>query len=229
MKKLLVIALALTLTVACNQNTSKKTEQTAEPVATTPKETPDLTNYGITAGENPTGLTTGQKVPDVTLHFENGAQKKLSELYGGQPLVVFFYRGYWCPFCSKYLSEMATQAKKLEYTGAKLIAITPETYENVQKAKDASQATFDIVSDKDGAIMKAFKVNFDVTEDYQGKLKKGLDVTLQKDNATGEAVLPIPATYVIDKTGTIVYSFNNPDYKERAPIEEILQHIPANN
>lgn len=225
MKKVFVGIMAVTFIMACNEPAPKKTEKSE--TTTSKEEKPDLTGYGITSGENPSGLTTGVQAPDVALTFQNGDQKTLRELYSEQPLVVFFYRGYWCPYCSKYLSEIATQAKKLEAAGARLIAITPETYTNVDKAKDASKATFDIVSDTTGEVMKAFKVEFDVTEDYQEKIKNGLNISLALDNASGDAILPIPATYVIDKTGKIVYSFNNPDYRLRAPIDEILKHIPS--
>lgn len=230
MKKLLCSISAIVLLASCNETpkTTNPEKQEKEPNTEVVKDTtPTLTQYGIVEGENPLGLTVGEKAPDVTLTFENGTTLNLQELASKQPLVVFFYRGYWCPYCSKYLTEMATEAKELELAGAKLIAITPESYENVAKTKSNTQATFDIVSDIDGSIMKAFKVNFDVTDDYQGKLKKGLNTGLEDLNSSGEAVLPIPATYVIDTDGKITYSFTNPDYTERAPISEILNHIPA--
>ncbi|GLB52376.1 hypothetical protein NBRC110019_14160 [Neptunitalea chrysea] len=226
MKKLLSGMFAISLIIACN-NTTKKAEEPARESTKEPEtSTPDLTAYGIEQGGNPLGLPVNSIAPDVTLTFQDGNTKSLSELYKEQPLVVFFYRGYWCPYCSKYLSEMATEAQDLEMLGAKLIAVTPETYGNVNKTKLNSQATFDIVSDTSGDIMNAFKVNFDVTNDYQEKLKNGASLDLRDVNSSKEAILPIPATYVINQEGKIVYSFTNPDYKQRAPISEISKHIP---
>ena len=49
-----------------------------------------------------------------------------------------------------------------------------------------------------------------------------LKVSIAKNSAFGEAKLPVPATYVIDTDGTIIFSHFNPDYGKRASIDDIL-------
>ena len=40
-------------------------------------------------------------------------------------------------------------------------------------------------------------------------------------------VLPVPAVYMIDKSGKIVYSFVEADYKVRLPAEDLLAAASA--
>ncbi|MFI2742615.1 peroxiredoxin-like family protein [Zhouia sp. PK063] len=228
MKKIIYLLIVLMALISCKESTKQENKTPLETqkstIVTTDKY--DFTKFGITVGENPQGLQTGETAPNVNLKMEDGHILSLQSIYEKQPVVLFFYRGYWCPYCSQYLSTLATRAKELEEKGAKLIAITPESYKNITKTKDKTHANFTIVSDDNENIMKAFHVNFDVTQDYQNKLKQGLGTSLDSINTSGAAVLPIPATYVINKQGKIVYSFNNPNYTQRADIDEILSHIP---
>lgn len=232
MKKIVLCAISAFALFSCTETPKEKVQPVTETPTTETAKTEttkeDLSKFGIADNSSPQGLQKGETIPDVTFTLEDGSTTSLKSLYKQQPLVVFFYRGYWCPYCNQYLAQLAEKAKDLEITGAKLIAITPETYENAAKIKDNTHANFTIISDKDGSIMKAFKVAFDVTKDYQDKLEKH-NISFDSANASGEAVLPIPATYVIAQNGEITYSFNNPDYTMRAPIEEIFQNIPAKN
>jgi len=104
----------------------------------------------------------------------------------------------------------------------KLIAITPEGEEGMTETKDNSKATFTIVSDTDGSIVKAFDVDYKVTDVYVDKVNEMLKVSIPENNASGKAELPVPATYIINKEETIIYAHFDPDYKKRASIVDIL-------
>ena len=56
-------------------------------------------------------------------------------------------------------------------------------------------------------------------------LKFGLDLEKNQGNDSWE--LPVPATYVIDKEGNIVYSFLNVDYVQRAEPKDIIDALEA--
>jgi len=74
--------------------------------------------------------------------------------------------------------------------------------------------------------MKAFDVNYNVTNEYQSMIADKLNASIAETNATKEAVLPVPATYIIDTKGKIIYKQFNPNYKVRASIEDILNNLP---
>lgn len=186
----------------------------------------DYASFGMSDTYIPKGLNVGQSAPEITFLTSENKRVALSSYYEKQPIVIIFYRGYWCPVCNKHLSEFAEKAKQIEDAGAKLIAISSESYENVEKTIEQTGANFTIISDADGSIMKAFDVSYHVTDDYQAMIQTRLHASIKETNANKEADLPVPATFIIDKTGTIVYKQFNPNYKVRASVEDILNNLP---
>ncbi|AXG73375.1 AhpC/TSA family protein [Flavobacterium arcticum] len=225
-------AIVAALFTSCKTEKEKTTEEetvvTEEEMAMT-DEKPDYAGFGMDEADLPEGLNVGDTAPNITMTTDDNKKMKLADLYAEQPVVVIFYRAYWCPACEKHLSEFAEKAKDIEAKGVKLVAITPETYDNVDKTKKGTGANFTIISDTDGEIMKAFDVDYKVTESYQAMIGDKLNASVAETNATGKAVLPVPATYIIDTNGKIVYRQFNPDYKQRASVQEILDNVPASN
>lgn len=108
--------------------------------------------------------------------------------------------------------------------GATVVAISPETAENVGKTVSKSKANFPVISDNELSIMKDYKVNFSLDEVTVEKYKKyGIDFTVS--NGSNGANLPVPATYIIDIDGTIRYVFFNLDYRKRASVKDILDNL----
>ncbi len=224
MKKI-VLLLAVVSMVACknkevkSQVEEENSTEAVETVATA--DTIDYGKYGMQSDDAPKGLAKGSKAPVVDLTID-GEKIALADLYKDQKIAIIFYRGHWCPSCNKHLSEFTARAKDLEAKGVKLIAITPELQESIQKTKEKTGADFTIVSDVDGTLLAAFDVDYKVTDAYVDKVNEKLKISIAKNNAIGEAQLPVPATYVIDTDGIIVYSHFNPDYGKRASIDDIL-------
>lgn len=221
MKKLLFAMLITTVFISCKKEVKETQKEVviAEPSI-------DYANIGMDTTNIPKGLNVGNNAPEITFTTAENKKETLASYYGKQPVVVIFYRGYWCPVCNKHLTEFAQKAKKIEAAGAKLIAISSESYENVAKTKEQTGADFTIISDADGSIMKAFDVNFKVTNEYQAMIQDKLHASIAETNANKKPELPVPATFIIDKSGKIVYKQFNPDYKIRASVEDILNNLP---
>lgn len=221
--KRLLLVLALFSIIACKNKAAEpaeeKVEETVEAVEEAPKI--DYASYGMKTTDAPKGLTKGAKAPEVNLSID-GNQIALADLYKEQNVAIIFYRGFWCPACNKHLSEFATRAKELEDKGVKLIAITPEAQDGIAKTKEKTKANFTIVSDADGSLQKAFDVDYGVTDAYTSKVQEKLNVALAENNANGKAELPVPATYVINTAGEIVFAHFDPNYSKRASIDDIL-------
>lgn len=221
MKKLLFAMLITTVFISCKKEVKETQKEvvTAEPSI-------DYASIGMDTTSIPKGLNVGDKAPEITFTTAENKKETLASYYSKQAVVVIFYRGYWCPVCNKHLTEFAQKAKEIEAAGAKLIAITSESYDNVAKTKEQTGANFTIISDADGSIRKAFDVNFKVTEEYQSMIQDKLKASIAETNANKQAELPVPATFIIDKSGKIVYKQFNPDYKIRASVGEILNNLP---
>jgi peroxiredoxin len=108
--------------------------------------------------------------------------------------------------------------------GAYVIGVTPEAGENITKTVEKTHASFSIVQDKGYAIMKAYDVNYTVDPNLYAKLK-GFGVDLEKGNGNTDHVLPVPATYVINSSGKIVFVHFDKDYTKRPSVSLIAKNL----
>jgi peroxiredoxin len=74
--------------------------------------------------------------------------------------VLVFFRGDWCPFCQSYLRELNGDFRsKIEAQGGRLVAITSQSDEAAQGAKEAWGLDFDVISDPSTDLAQQFNVN----------------------------------------------------------------------
>lgn len=187
-----------------------------------------LSTISIALAQNetiyPDGLKVGDMAPDFSAKDQNGRTISLKQSLKKGSVVIFFYRGQWCPYCNKQLSQFSDSLLLLTANGASVIAIAPETAENVKKTIEKTKATFPVLEDIGLAIMKMYKVNFSVDEKTIVKYK-GYGIDFDNANGSNGANLPVPATYIIGKDGKIKYVFFNTDYRKRASVMDILNNL----
>lgn len=170
------------------------------------------------------GLSVGAKAPDFTAKDQNGKLIKLSDELKNGPVVVMFYRGQWCPYCNRLLKKVEDSLPMIKEKGATVLAITPETDEAILQTIAKTKATYSLMNDHGLKIMRSYDVAYRVDTGTVEKYKKyGID--FDKSNGSNGAYLPVPATYIIGKDGTIKYVYFNRDYKERASIKELLENL----
>jgi peroxiredoxin len=176
------------------------------------------------------GLAVGQKAPGFTAKDQQGKTINLYKTLKKGQVVLIFYRGNWCPNCSRALKSYQDSLVALSARNVTVIAISPETAEGVAKTIDKTQASFTIISDKGLAITKQYKVAFAVTKEMEDIHKKyGIDVA--GNNGVNGNMLPHPAAFIIAKDGTIRYRYvnsspySNPNSNDRITVKEILDHI----
>lgn len=176
------------------------------------------------AQTDPTGLKVGDQAPLFTGVDNNGKSFSLESALKKGDVVLMFYRGQWCPFCNKQMSQMNDSLSMITSKGATVVAISPEIQENVTKTIQKTKASFPVISDEQMKIMKYYKVNFPVPQATIDRYKNfGIDFSVA--NGANGANLPVPATYVIGKNGKIKYVFFNPDYRKRASVQEIVSYL----
>jgi len=175
----------------------------------------------------PTGLAVGDKVSGFAGRDIFRETVDLYSILKTKPVVIVFYRGKWCPNCTRHISDFSDSVKYILAKGVHVIAITPETVDNAKEFAKETGANFSIFSDPGGNIMKAFKVDFNVTEEYQTKIQENHNVNIAVNNGTDNARLPVPATYIISKEGIVEYVHFDIDYKNRASVKEILKQLDA--
>ncbi|MDH5396832.1 MAG: AhpC/TSA family protein [Cyclobacteriaceae bacterium] len=183
----------------------------------------DLKELGIDESTGiPSGLRVGDKAPGFGARDISGEPFDLYSVLNDNPVVLIFYRGKWCPVCNRHMAAISDSVNQISQLGARVIAVTPELREHAQEFTNNTNLKFPVISDPGNNIMDAFKVTFKVTPEYEEKVANSHAVRISENNGTGEAFLPVPATYIIDKEGTITYAQFDLNFYRRATVKEIV-------
>ena len=170
-------------------------------------------------------LAKGDSVPKVTLHTIDGEAVDLAAMVAEKPTALIFYRGSWCPYCNKHLSNVGKMEGELVDKGYQIVAISPDKPANLMVAKEKGDLNYTLLSDAEMAAAKAFGVAFRLDADTLKKYK-GYGIDLEEASGGGNMdTLPIPAFYLIGTDGTIDFAFTDPDYTKRISQEEIEEAL----
>ena len=191
-----------------------------ERVAIMEAATADLRATGIESQ----ALQVGARAPDLTLPDALGQPVRLSSLWQRGPLVLVFYRGGWCPYCNLELRAWQQQLGALKNLDAQLVAVSPQTPDNSLSTAEKNALAFPVLSDSALQAATAFGVAFEMPPELVEVYSRGGN-DLPVLNGNGRWVLPVPATYVVDRHGSIAFAHIEADYRERAEPRDVLAAI----
>jgi peroxiredoxin len=175
----------------------------------------------IASGQAQRARKAGDAAPEFTLKDPDGKPVSSRDLLARGPLVLSFYRGVWCPYCSLELQALQGALPEIAARGASLVAISPQTAPNSRKSQRDSKLSFPILSDVRSEVAAAFGLRFALPDDLVA-LYKTFKNDLPTFNDDPSWVLPMPARYVIGRDGVIAYADVNPDYTHRPDPSELL-------
>ncbi|MEN8125397.1 MAG: peroxiredoxin-like family protein [Bacteroidota bacterium] len=179
----------------------------------------------IQAQINNEHLEIGDDAPNISGIDQNGQAINSDKILRNDKILLVFYRGYWCPHCRKHLASLQENFKALTDKGVYVIVVTPETIEKTQETSKKLNTGFSIVHDVDNKIMKDYKVAFEVNKENIPNYYSVVSKRVVAYNVENNNVLPVPATYLIDKNGKITYVQYDPNYKNRSDFNEILESL----
>jgi len=169
-----------------------------------------------------TPLKAGDKAPLFSGVDNNDKKLNLKSLFKDHNfVVVFFYRGQWDSYCIKQVKNIQDSLSQITAKGARVVAVTPETDLGIITTISKTGASFPIIHDIQYKIMKAFGVNLTV-DDATLALMKKYRIDIDANNGNHDHVLPVPATFIIDKKLKITHVFYDPNYKVRASVQQIV-------
>jgi peroxiredoxin len=129
--------------------------------------------------------------------------------------VVLFYRGGWCPFCNAHLAEIQEAQSQVLDMGFQIIAISPDSPENLRATDEEHNLDYHLYSDAGGELIKAVGIAFKSPERYTGML-------VEKSDGLNDGFLPVPSVFVTDTNGKILFEYINPDYRTRLSAKLLL-------
>jgi peroxiredoxin len=162
----------------------------------------------------------GEQFPIFLLPNIHNELVKSEEILKKGKMIVAFYRGSWCPYCSLELKALQENLKRFQEKGATLIAISPQKPDTATFSKDY-KLQFEVLTDINNNLAKRLGIAFYLQEFVLPSYEK-LGINLSQFNENNDYSLPIPAVFVVDQTGTIVFRFADANYINRIDIEELI-------
>jgi peroxiredoxin len=171
-------------------------------------------------------LPVGAKISDFQLQDHDGKSVSSSALLANGRLALCFIRGRWCPFCVAQMEAMNLVLPDIERAGATLAAISPQTVQQSFFMRDQHTLRFPLLSDAGNKVARQFGLTYRVPDEQKAIYQRAF-VNLPFVNGDDSWELPIPATYIIDRDGTVLYASASEDYTERPEPKEIVRFLIA--
>ncbi|MCA1396275.1 peroxiredoxin-like family protein [Bradyrhizobium sp. BRP56] len=169
-------------------------------------------------------LKVGDEAPDFLLPDADGRLHSSEQLRRNGPLVLSFFRGGWCPFCTAELCALQAAKDEFESVGATLAVVTPETRDFPRQLMRDLGLNLKVLSDVDYGVAMSYGVLFRVPDETKAHYSRlGFDFGARHGSPVW--MLPIPATYVIDAEGRIRSASVEPDFTIREEPAQILASL----
>ena len=157
-----------------------------------------LTGFAIARSDDKK-IETGSHIPLFTLPDQNGKEFSVSSVLGKKNLVIYFYPKDDTPGCTKEACSFRDQFDVFNDADAMIIGVSGQSVESHKKFAEKYHLNFTLLSDEGDKLRKLF----------------GVPV-----NFLG--LVPGRVTYVVDKSGKVVYVFNSQSQAEKH-VDEALR------
>ena len=166
----------------------------------------------------------GDTMPGFLLPNAEGRLIDSTGLLARGPLVVTFFRGGWCPYCSATLEALEAVLPELSRIGGTLVAMTPETGGRALAMKRDRGLHYEVLVDVDLAVAMAFGIVFRTPPLYLALLqRRGIDLAERGGNPGW--LLPVPAAFLVGQDGIVRRSWVNVDFMQRVEPTEIIEAL----
>ncbi len=146
-------------------------------------------------------LSIGDRAPAFSLLSDSGEKVSLKDLLD-RTLVLYFYPRADTPGCTSEANQFRDAWRELEKAGARVVGVSADSVEDLQKFRDKYKLNFPLLSDSSHHTLEAYGV-------------------WQEKNMYGRKSMGIVrTTYVVGPDGTISHVF--PRVKVDGHIHEVL-------
>ena len=169
-------------------------------------------------------LMRGGRMPEFELPDATGKIVKSTDLRKNGLLLVSFYRGAWCPYCNLELKALHERQAEIAAAGVTLVAISPQTPDYSLSTQQKHDLKFPVLSDQGNKVARQFGLVFTVDASLK-PIYQAFGIDLKAHNGDASFELPVPATYLVARDGSVLEAFVNSDYRSRLEPEIVLAWI----
>lgn len=169
-------------------------------------------------------LKAGVPAPDFTLPNAVGRPVNLERALASGPVVVTFYRGIWCPYCSLQLKAYQKILPEILRLGGSLLAISPQSPDKSQATLLKNFLQYEVLSDQGNQVARQFGLVYQVPEAIR-PIYSSLGTDLPAYNGDESWELPIPGTFVIGDERRILLSYADSDPRNRMEPATIIEAL----
>jgi peroxiredoxin len=159
--------------------------------------------------KNP-AVSVGATAPDFTATDADGREFRLSDLRG-RPVLMKFYRGYWCPYCVGELEQLNRFASEFEKIGVSLIAVSSDRVDELAPFSHKHKWRIRLLADPTLAIHQLYNVHSPKFAPRRGPVRD----------------LAIPITILLDKEGRVLWLEQTTNFRVRPQAEMVLARAKA--
>jgi peroxiredoxin len=197
-----------------------------ERLAITDNSVQDLLDSGLESRILPVGATAPNfALPDAI----NGKLIRSSDLLAVGPLIITFFRGRWCPYCMTELEAWQAAFPAVRERGALLVAISPQLARQNDFTVQQHHLTFPLLTDAGSRLATQFGIAYTVTEPMQQHYRSILinipfinGSQLAPDGSDDTWRLPLPATFVLSQSDTVLFAEAHADHRVRPDPQDVL-------
>jgi peroxiredoxin len=164
----------------------------------------------------------GDLMPPFVLPDEMGRLVSLEELLRRGPIAVTFHRGHWCPYCRISINALVNAHNVIVRDGGQIVAVIPERQEYATEFKIDGHIPFPVLTDMDNGYAMSLNLVFWMGEEMKEIMRQRPDRDIPKFQGNESWMLPIPATFVVGRSGRISARFVDPDYRKRMAIDDLV-------
>ncbi|WP_109483257.1 peroxiredoxin-like family protein [Paraburkholderia sp. C35] len=168
-------------------------------------------------------LRAGARAPTFALHDKLGNKVMLDQLLRSGPVVLNFLRGSWCSFGEENLARFSAIHGRIALAGAKAVVLAPP---DASSHRRSDRLPVPELVDTDLRVARAFGVTFDLPEELR---RRYIDLGYAPPRRRQSAAfpVPVPATYLLDEDGIVVFAHVDFDYRNGMDGESLLKALDA--
>lgn len=151
------------------------------------------------------GIEVGAAAPEWQLKGLDGRRVSLGQ-FRGRSLLLFFFRGTWCPNCRKQMEQIAAEWQRIEKLAA-VVGIVGEGQREVADFVSRNPLPFTLLPDPTREVIKQFDV-------YQRFSLSGFRIAH-------------PTTVIIDRAGVVQYCYVGDSQFDRPDLNKVIETLQS--